>query len=225
MTLHLFALLTLLSAAPGDSLWVRASFHRVYQENLNREEAHGTLYVRPGERFVLEITRPVHQILTFRAETLLLYYPEDSVAFKIKSSTRFLPLGTQAVNFDDQRLRDLGFVFLNRRRQGDTLWTFWAHPEQKVRATVRKVKGQLSKLEMRDDQNHLLMSLVAREYQQLGDRWAVPRWVKTLEALPDGFSEEIIRLDSLRLTSRVPDWVREFRVPPGIPVKVKGWEE
>ncbi len=225
MILHLFALLTLLSATPEDSLWVRAAFHRVYQENLNREEAWGTLYVRPGERFVLEITRPIHQIMTFRAETLLLYYPEDSVAFKIKSSTRFLPLGAQAVGFNDERLKDVGFVFLNRQVRGDTVITFWTHPEQKVHAVVRKIRGNLSKLEVRDAQDRPVLDLVARDYETLANRWTVPRWVKSIEALPDGFSEETIRLDSLQVTPRVPAWVRHFQIPPGVAVTVKGWEE
>ncbi len=214
-----------LAQVPADSLWVRARFHRVVQENLQREEAHGVLYVQPGQRFVLEVQSPVHQILTFRGDTLLLYYPEDSVAFKIKSSTRFLPLGPQAVNFDDARLKDLGFVFLNRRARGDTLWTYWAHPKEKVRAIVRKIRNHLSKMELRDEKDQVLVSLVAREYQQVGEQWFVPRWIKTLEALPDGFSEEIFRLDSLQTLSQVPEWVRQFRIPSGIPVRLKGWEE
>ncbi len=215
----------LLTQSPlTDSLWVRAVFHRILQENLQREEAHGVLYVQPGQHFVLEVQRPVHQVLTFRGDTLLLYYPEDSVAFKVKSNTRFLPLGPRAVAFDDARLQDLGFTFLRRQQRGDTLWIYWAHPQEKIRVTVRKVADRLHSLEFRDEHDQVVMRLVAREYQDLGHGWVLPRLVKTLQALPDGFSEETFRLDSLRLVRRVPPWVQRFQVPAGVRVILKGWE-
>ncbi len=213
-----------MTSSPDPHVWVRAVFHRTVMENMQREEAHGVLYVQPGQRFVMEVQQPVHQILTFRGDTLILYYPEDSVAFKVKSSTRFFPLGPRAVAFDDARLKDLGFVFLRRRQQGDTLWTDWAHPSEKIRVTVRKVAGRLHRLEFRDEHDQVVMSLVAREYQDLGQGWVIPRWVKTLQALPDGFSEETFRLDSLALTSNVPPWVQHLKIPEGVRVLLKGWE-
>ena len=202
-------------------------FYRTLTEEGDTERVSGTLYLQPGQNFFLEVTTPVHQIVTLRAETLILYYPERQLAFKLRSSLQMLPLGSQVFALNEQDLlKQSGFVFLNREARGDTTWSFWSHPQEHLTLKLGTVQNRLVRLTLENtEKQRIFFQVVVNEYREIQPGLWFPSSIQTLDATTATPIIEKVAFRDLRLTSEVPHWVQSFVLPPQTEVRIRGWSE
>jgi len=204
-----------------DTLWVSGKFIRSTQTGEEKEVIKGKFYSIPGKSLIFEVDSPVHQFLTFKGETLLLYYPEDSVAFKIKSSLVFVQDGMQ---FAGQRLgkklKEMGFLFLRREIKGDTVTSFWTHSQLKNTVALQICKQRMVGLRVEDEKGDTVLILKAGKYVQLADSLYFPGYIETVGS---SVREKIIFRDLK--TGDIPLFIKQFCIPEGVEIIKKGWEE
>ena len=203
-----------------EVLCISGSFTRSLKFGLKKEVVKGKFYVIPEEKIVFEVDSPIHQFLTFKADTMILYYPEDSVAFKIRSSLTFSSTGLNYVKYDfGKKLKEHGFVFLKKEIKGDTTKHFWAHPDSKISVSFSIVNKLIQSFTVESDKGDTLLLLNIGDYLFLGDSINFPTYIRTVS---NDFSEEIF-LNDIKLVEP-PDFIINFRIPKGVKIVKKGWE-
>ena len=204
-----------------DTLWVSGKFIRSTQTGEEKEVIKGKFYSIPGKSLTFEVDSPIHQFMTFKGETLVLYYPEDSVAFKIKSSLAFMQDGMQfAGQRFGKKLKESGFLFLKREIKGDTITSFWTHSQLKNIVELQIYKQRMVGFRIKDEKGNTILILKVGNYIQLTDSLYFPDYIETV-----GLStREEIKFQDLKI-GNVPPFIKKFHIPERVKVIEKGWED
>ena len=117
-------------------------FTRSLKGKETEETIEGILYCKGPEEIVVSVYKPVKQLMSFRNDTIKIYYPEDSIAFKIISD---LPVSFSFFNTflnvmkEDFGLSERGYTLIDHKVKKDTLITYW-QPSGNLSKTVGNLK-------------------------------------------------------------------------------------
>ncbi len=212
----------LILAVLPDTLWVSGSF---VKEGPDGSVA-GYFYMRPGRRTVLNIVRPIHQIMLFLPDTLVIYYPEQKRLFYIRSRHTLFSGGVQSSQVGDRNLREMGFMFVGDTRRGDTTVKVYRHPDTKVKVDLLAVDGKVVGFRTYDPEGLEVMRVEFEGVREIYDGFNFPSKVLIKVKGEKGYETETFRYYSVKVlpSSSVPDYARSFKPPKDAKVTYRGWE-
>jgi hypothetical protein len=110
----------------------RVEFTRDFKQKNIEEKIEGLLYYQFPEKVIVFIHKPICQWMSFENNWILIYYPEDSIAFKFVSpypvSFSFFETFLN-VTKEDFGVCSRGYSLLSHEIKKDTLITYWKPPK------------------------------------------------------------------------------------------------
>jgi len=185
------------------------------------KSASGITYLDNEHNIFIEIERPLHQVFFFRADTLILYYPEDRKAFffshynPMNLSVTQVFLGTQK----NQDLTPYGFRFISREMIGDTTNTYWVIEKDKsgIRFHFRYYSGRLVQISLEKDDS-ILARTIYRNYTS-NKSIRIPREILSFSYISRPQTKEILALSDIKILPSFPDSLKDIKIPEGVEVK------
>lgn len=128
----MFAILSLTIATLSVLNTLSADFEREFVERSHIEKIKGRIYYQAPAKVIIEVNDSLNQITLFTRNSLLIYYPEEARAFRIKSkgpmTLPFFEAFIGAVK-EDFGLTELGYTLADYETCAETLYTWWDPPE------------------------------------------------------------------------------------------------
>jgi len=207
------------------------NFSRIYKENKREEEVRGKIfYTYENDFFYINVNFPLKQIMTRKADTLLIYYPDEKKGFKIITFPNDLPLGINFLKFayikGDTTFKKLGFIFVRKEIKRDTLIIEWATKEKIKRNYIfKKVHDRLTDIIVKGEKNNRLHVKFLDFY--VNNKEFFPKEIKIYFKNPFRQYTEDIIFKNPDFNKRIPDSVLNFRFPEGTEVIFKDlrWEK
>ena len=112
---------------------ISLKFERKVVQNGSTEMVTGIAYYQAPQRVFIEVQDPVNQIMLIDGGVMLIYYPVEKKAFRIKAKGAIpMPFvqGILSVMKDDYGLTEMGYKLARHEKKGDTLYTYWDPPRE-----------------------------------------------------------------------------------------------
>ena len=221
--MEMISILTLLFITAS---WIGGNFQKVYKTRNNSEVVSGSFYkpIHGAVSFVVDT--PVHQIITFRQDTMIVYYPDRKVAFKIRSVEDAIQRsgfnGSLKESID--ALRKGGYIFLKKKINGDTIYSYWTH--DKLKTTVLVVydkKNRVYKVRVENEKGALLYETLANGYISIDDTTFFPTELKTIT--PKDTEIFMFSHVSLIKPDSLPTFLKNPVIPDSVKVILKNFDE
>lgn len=206
-----------------------ADFQRECSDGPGTERISGIVYYQGPEKVLVQVQRPVNQIMVVTGNRLIIYYPDDNRAFRITSrgpvSLPFAQIFTSIAK-EDYGLSDLGYVLANSEFRGDTLFTYW-HPPVRAKnllgeSVLGEVYEKLVYVETRGPKGQLMSRSRLSEHLDLQGLY-FPGEVLTEVHADFGISTERTVYENVELNVDLPEWVTGFSIPDSADVKEIEW--
>ncbi len=204
----------LLSVYLPDTLWVSGAFVKRGEDTVL-----GYFYVKPGEKVVYKVIKPVNQIMLILPETLVIYYPDHKKAFKIRHHYVFTD---GLFSFNAENLLRLGFVLEGEDTTGDTVIKTYKHPDMGVKAVIKSVGGSVREYIGYGVRGEEVLRVRYGEFKEVYRGFRFPDRVEITAAN----STESYDYYGVSVVGEggVPDYVVNFKIPEDVEVVYKGWE-
>ena len=219
-----------LDAAPLRTLSL--DFTRELTEKGTTEHIAGTLhYDRKSSRVVVEVTKPLKQIMIVKGKVLEIYYPDQKQAFRFISEGRIpLPFVESIIQSTQAEygLTAIGYSLDKHDVIDRVLYTHWKPPE--------KAKGTLGVviLGMRDDQ---LISaeiknpagyIIGRSRYQHHKKIGINYIPMTVTSSTYGEKSEVLQNEQIvysnpQVNMETPNPILNFTIPKSVEVKEIKW--
>ncbi len=212
----------LLLANLPDTLWVSGSFVKDGPDG----SVAGYFYMHPGERTVLNVVRPIHQIMIFRPDTLIIYYPDEKRLFYIRSGYTLFSGGIQSSQIGDKNLKRMGFMFVGDERKGDTTVKVYKHPDTKIKVALFTLSGKVVGFRTYDPNGSEVVRVDFEGVREIYRGFNFPSKVVIRMKGESKTETETFTYYSVRVlpSSSVPDYARSFKPPKDARITYKGWD-
>lgn len=185
------------------------------------KSASGLTYLDSKPNIYIEIKRPLHQKFFFRADTLILYYPEDKKAFFFSHYNPMNLTVTQVLlcNQKNKDLTPFGFRFISKEVNGDTMDTYWVIEKDKsgIRFHFRYCSDRLVQISLEKDDS-ILARTVYRNYIT-NKSISVPAEILSFSYISRPETKEMVTLSNIKILSSFPDSLKDIKIPEGMEVK------
>lgn len=193
----------------------------VIKESFTKEENYvkGTMFINDSNNLCFIVTNPLLQIVTFNAETTILYYPNDKKAFYITGiSPMDMPMNKSILQTEGKTdLSVYGLRFIKEKKLNDTTITYWALPQNGFYLDMFKVNEKISKILMRYKKIKV-GEIIYGNYFSL-EKLSFPQYIKTTAySKKDSVSQEIIFEDT-KIIEKIPDSLINLKIPSDVEVK------
>ncbi len=204
-------------------------FKRNLKQKNNEETIEGFLYYRFPDRVLASIQKPIKQWMSFDSNTVIIYYPEDSIAFKFISSypVSFSFFETFLnVMKEDFGVCDRGYALKNHQTKNDTLTTYW-DPPYILSKTIEGLKlvyvdNRIISSELKKQSGELLLKSSYRNHHNYGE-YCFPQEISTtLFTDKDTILEKII-YKNLVFNDSLPGEILNFKIPQGVEIEEIEW--
>ena len=211
---------------------------QTFQADLVRTSANGTkrevisgrlAFDASAARLVVEVLQPLHQWMRLEGTEVLVYYPVAREAFRIRSKTpATMPFFSVIWGSfkDDFDLPRLGYRMARYDKKGGTLTSVWLPPANLARyvgeATLQYDGGRLVRVEHKTAKGNLLTRSVFAGHVPFGGL-SFPLEVSISYGSKTGVSEESVVYSNPRFNAPLDAAMKDFKIPPQIPVKVIDW--
>lgn len=231
--LLIFSLILSLHAAPLKTLSM--DFTREITDfsiNGTKERIEGTLHYDVEKlRVVIDVNKPIKQIMVAKENTLEIYYPDQKQAFRFISEGPVpLPLvetiiqSTQA----EYGLTALGYSLNKHDIVDEILYTYWNPPEkakEKLGTVILGIQNErLISAEVKNPQEIIVARTVYQKHKKIGIIY-IP-----MQVIASNYGEksEIIRLEKIlfskpQANSEKPNPILKFKIPQSVKVKEIKW--
>ena len=230
LLLLIFVLIDVLHAAPLKTLAL--DFTRELTENGKTEEIAGTLhYDVKTARVVVEVTKPVKQIMVVKDKVLEIYYPAEKQAFRFISEGRIpLPFiesiiqSTQA----EYGLTAIGYTLDKHEVIDSVLYTHWKPPE-KAKDTLGSVilgmhDDRLISAEIKNPAGYLIGRSRYQNHRKIGINH-IPMTVisSTYGEKSEVLQREQIDYSNPQVNIETSNPILNFTIPKSVEVKEVKW--
>ena len=228
----LFILLSVqvLHAAPLKTLSL--NFTRELTENNKTEHIAGTLhYDVKAARVVVEVTKPVKQIMIVKNKVLEIYYPTEKQAFRFISEGRIpLPFiesiiqSTQA----EYGLTAIGYTLNKHDVVEKVLYTHWSPPEKAKDKLGTVILGmhndRIILAEIKNPEGYIIGRSRYENHSRIGINY-IPMTVisSTYGAKSEVLQHEQIVYSSPQVNVETPNPILNFTIPESVEVKETKW--
>lgn len=228
--LLIFSLNQLNHAAPLKTLSI--DFTRKITENGKNEQIEGTLHYDVEKlRVVIDVKKPVKQIMVAKENKLEIYYPKQKQGFRFISDGPVpLPLvetiiqSTQA----EYGLTAIGYTLDKHDIVDETLYTYWNPPnnaKDKLGVVILGIQDErLISAEVKNPKEILIARTVYQKHKKIGITY-IPMHV-TVSTF--GEKSEVIRYEKIVFSNpqanlQNPDSILNFTIPLSVKVKEIKW--
>ena len=219
-----------LYAAPLKTLSL--DFTRELTENNKTEHIAGTLYYDvQAARVVVEVTKPLSQIMVVKDNVLEIYYPVEKQAFRFISEGRVpLPFvesilqSTQA----EYGLTAIGYTLDKHDVVDKVLYTYWAPPE-KAKDTLGPVilgmrDDRLISAEVKNSKGHIIGRSRYENHSKIGANY-IPMTLttNTYNEKSEVLQHEQVVYSNPQVNTDPPNVMLNFTIPESVEVKEVKW--
>ncbi len=208
------------------SFWLGGQFTRFYSSSISSDTVSGRFYKPQYGAMSFVIDTPLKQVITYSADTMIVYYPDRKKAFKIKSLQNIINQNRIATDLKEAigLLRKSGYIFLRKEKKGDTIVSYWTHEKRKTTLKiVYDKKGRVFEVTVENAKGRTLYSTKVFEYITLRDSLFFPKKI----ASGTTQDTEVFVFDSVRiiLQDSLPEIIKNPVLPESVSVAIKGFEE
>lgn len=217
-------------AAPLKTLSL--DFTREVTENSKTEKIIGTLhYDIKAARVVVEVTKPIKQIMIVKDKVLEIYYPVEKQAFRFLSEGRIpLPFVESIIQTTQAEygLTALGYTLNKHDVVDKVLFTHWNPPEKAKEKLGSIILGmqddKLISAEIKNPKGQIIARSVYKNHRKLGN-FFVPMTVtsNTYGDKSKVVQQEIIEYSNLKVNVDPKAEILNFTIPESVKIKVVKW--
>ncbi|MCE2402547.1 hypothetical protein J4G08_16890 [Candidatus Poribacteria bacterium] len=228
--LFYFLLALSLQAAPLKTLSL--DFTRELTENDKTEHIIGTLhYDAKKARVVVEVTKPLKQIMVVKDKVLEIYYPEEKQAFRFISEGRIpLPFVESIIQTTQAEygLTAIGYTLDKHDVAEEVLYTYWKPPEKAKEQLGTIILGmrddKLISAEVKNPKGHIIGRSLYQNHSKIGTNY-IPMKVtsNTYGAKSEVLKFEKIVYSNPQVNAETPNPILNFTIPESVKVKVVKW--
>ena len=204
-------------------------FERKTVQDDSTEIVKGIAYYKAPQRVFIQVQEPINQIMFIDQKVMLIYYPVEKKAFRIKTKGPIPMPFVQtilSVMKDDFGLTEMGYTLAKHERKGDTLYTYWDPPD-KLKKNVGKfilgtTNGVLVYAEAREPKGEVAGKSFYKKHTELAGKY-FPLEIRS--EIHDGSKciEEHVSYSDVKLNISPPDGTVNFKLPDSVPVKEVEW--
>ncbi len=228
--LFIFLLVDVLYAAPLKTLSLE--FTRELTENGKTEHIAGTLhYDVKAARVVVEVTKPVKQIMVVKDNVLEIYYPVEKQAFRFISEGRVpLPFVESIIQTTQAEygLTAIGYTLDKHDVVEEVLYTYWAPPE-KAKDTLGSVilgmhNDRLISAEIKSPAGYIIGRSRYQNHSKIGINY-IPMKVtsSTYGTKSEVLQHEQIVYSNPEVNTKTSNPMLNFTIPESVEVKESKW--
>lgn len=193
----------------------------IIKESFTKEQNYvkGTMFINDSNNLCFIVINPILQIVTFKAETTILYYPNDKKAFYITGiSPMDMPMNKSILQTEGKTdLSVYGLRFIKEKKLNDTIIVYWALPQKGFYLDMFKVNEKINKLIMRYKKMKV-GEIIYDNYFNI-EKLSFPQYIKTVTySKKDSLFQEIIFKDT-KIIEKIPDTLVNLKIPSDVEVK------
>ncbi len=228
--LLILSLIRPLHAAPLKTLSM--DFTREVTENGTKERIEGTLHYDVDRlKVVIDVKKPIRQIMVAEKNKLEIYYPNQKQAFRfISEGSVPLPLVESIIQSTQAEygLDALGYSLNKHNIVDDILYTYWNPSEEtqeKFGTVILGIQNEkLISAEVRNRKEIIVTRTLFQKHKKIGITY-IPMQVT---ASNYGEKSEIIRFEKIlfsqpQANSEKPNPILKFKIPQSVKVKEIKW--
>jgi len=227
MMTFLLALLVVISSGLQT---LSLDFQRITEETGKpKEVVSGHLYFQQPFWMYVDVVSPVHQIMLSEKRQLLIYYPKEKNAFRIRTKKDNPPIfvqGLLASLKEDYGLEKMGYKLTAHKTLEDTLVTIWSPPKDKAKVlgqfVLKIANNRLVEASTQSANGKTKTISTYRQYVKIG-RFSLPQVITTITDDSWHRKKEVLSYRNIRLNISIPDSLLKFTLPKTIPVKELKW--
>ena len=220
-----------LYAAPLKTLSL--DFTRELTENNKTEKITGTLHydVKPA-RVVVEVSKPIEQIMVVKGKVLEIYYPIDKQAFRFISQGRIpLPFIESIIQTTQAEygLTTIGYTLNKHDVVDKVLYTYWKPPEKAKEQLLGTIilgmrDDKLISAEVKNPKEHIIARSLYKNHSKIGV-YFIPMSVtsSTYGAKSEVIQHEKIVYSNPQVNVETPNPILNFTIPDSVDVKEIKW--
>ena len=228
--LLIFLLVDALYAAPLKTLSLE--FTRELTENGKTEHISGTLhYDVKTARVVVEVIKPVKQIMVVKDNVLEIYYPVEKQAFRFISEGRVpLPFVESIIQSTQAEygLTAIGYTLDKHDVVDEVLYTYWAPPE-KAKDTLGSVilgmhNDRLISAEIKSPAGYIIGRSRYQNHSKIGINYIPMKVISsTYGEKSEVLQHEQIVYSNPEVNAETPNPILNFTIPESVEVKESKW--
>jgi len=204
-------------------------FKRNLKQGINEETIEGIVYYQFPEKVIASIQKPVKQLISFESNNVIIYYPDDSIAFKFISSypVSFSFFET-FINImkEDFGVCDRGYTLKDHRIKKDTLITYWNPPPilSKTAGELKLayVKNKIIYSELKNKSGETLLKAEYKDHFNYGEYY-FPREINTTLKTEQYTILEKITYKNTIFNDTLPEEIVNFKIPEGVETEEIKW--
>lgn len=203
-------------------------FIRKVQQNNSTEIVKGHIYFDSNKSTIIT-EEPINQWMILENNILLIYYPVDRKAIKIKSRNPILMpfsqlyYGLSSENFE---LTKLGYTISKNERHDDTLSIHWKPPkdlEKNVGEYIVAMKGKkIISTEVKNPDKKTIALTLYDNHIRYNNQF-FPLKIESHYFLDNTVTTEIIELENPDFDKPLPQNILNFKLPVNLDVKEIEW--
>ncbi len=231
-TTFLFSLLLTLPLHAAPLKTLSLDFTRELTENGKTEHIAGTLhYDVKTARVVVEVTKPLKQIMVVKDNVLEIYYPVEKQAFRFVSDGRIpLPFiesilqSTQA----EYGLTAIGYTLDKHDVVDKVLYTYWEPPEkakEQLGTVILGMRGdKLISAEAKNPKGHIIARSLYQNHSKIGIHYIPMKVTSSMY----GAKSELLQFEKINYSNpqvnvKTQNPLLNYRIPESVKVKVVKW--
>lgn len=207
-------------------------FTRELTENNKTEHIAGTLhYDVKTARVVVQVTKPLKQIMVVKDNVLEIYYPVEQQAFRFISEGRIpLPFVQSIIQTTQAEygLTAIGYTLNKHDIVDKVLYTYWKPPEKAKEQLGTIILGmrddKLISAEIKNPKGHIIARSLYQKHRKIGINY-IPMVVtaSTYSAKSEVLQFEKIVYSNPQVNARTQNAILNFTIPESVKVKVVKW--
>jgi len=206
---------------------------RFIKENITkgeiREIIKGKIFFKAPDKVVCTVSYPINQLIIVEGNSLIIYYPEEKKALKIRSQNPFSPPLLQWLMMAIKRdygLSELGYKLEKYKRIGDTLFIYWAPPEHLEKSygmiKIAEIEGRFIYFESHTPKGKLSTKAIFRKHIKFENSF-LPSEIHQEFYSESDTVRETVSFKNIQFNIVIPDSILNFKIPNNIPIEEIEW--
>jgi outer membrane lipoprotein-sorting protein len=211
-----------------------AEFQRETIENNELLSTKGSIFFYLPYNVLIDVNEPLNQIMKIDSNLMLIYYPEENKATKIKSNEPLtLPIISPffSATKNDFGLSLIGYSIKDYNMISDTLITKWINPniddEKSLYFIIKSFNNSISEVAVyKSNSNKIIKRMIFNSYVSyvtINNEISFPQELVIYDNEDSEQIVETITLKNIKIDIQLPDSVINFKIPSNAEVEEVQW--